>query len=59
MWKSWVRQAWYLGGGLKPDEMEELTLSDRKDFLDALEWWLGEVEAANAGGTSQRERRES
>lgn len=33
-----MRQAWYLGGGLKPWELERLSLRDRKDLLDAIDW---------------------
>jgi hypothetical protein len=38
MWRSWVRLAWHLGGALKPWEYEALTLRDKRDLLDALDW---------------------
>jgi hypothetical protein len=30
--------AWHLGGGMKPWELEQLSLADRRDCLDALDW---------------------
>jgi hypothetical protein len=34
--------AWYLGGGLKPNELEELTLRDRRLVLEALDEFIAE-----------------
>ncbi len=38
-----MRQAWYLGGGLKPWELNSLSIVDRDDYLNALDWWLEQV----------------
>lgn len=46
-----MRQAWYLGGGLSPEQLEKLTISDRMLMLDALDWWIEqENEAIEAAG---------
>jgi len=34
--------AWYLGGGLKPDELEALTVRDRRLVLEALDEFIQE-----------------
>lgn len=43
-----MRSAWYLGGGLRAGELEALTVSDRRMYLDALDWWIEQVNAQGA-----------
>ena len=49
-----MRQAWFLGGGLRPDELDKLTISDRELLLEALDWFIEQenetIEAAKLDG---------
>lgn len=49
-----MRLAWHLGGGLKPRELEELSLADRRDLLDALDWKIEQENEALEAATKKK-----